>query len=129
VCVTPAAGFVQPYYGSLFGIVGGSVCKVLSGLKTRIGLDDALDAFVVHGIAGTTGSIMTGLFASSSVTELVGIQIKGGWVDGHYAQMWIQIVCVLATMAWSFIVTYVLLVVMNKIPQLRLRLDADEERL
>lgn len=83
VVITPASGFVEPLPALLMGLLGGVVCFWgATGLKRRMGWDDSLDAFGVHGVGGILGAILTGVFASSAVTgaatlpvlEQVGIQ-------------------------------------------------------
>ncbi len=68
VAVTPAAGFVAPLYAVVIGLVAGGICYTAVGVvKNRLGYDDALDAFGVHGVGGTWGAIATGLFATTAV--------------------------------------------------------------
>ena len=68
VCITPAAGFVQPMPALLMGLTGGIVCAIACGqIKGAFGYDDTLDAFGVHGVGGTLGAILTGVFATPRV--------------------------------------------------------------
>ena len=68
VAITPAAGFVAPLPSIIIGLVGGVVCYLaVAVLKERLGYDDALDAFGVHGIGGTWGAIATGIWATTEI--------------------------------------------------------------
>ena len=71
VCVTPAAGFVQPLSGIAMGLAAGLVCFLAcTTLKNRFGYDDSLDAFGVHGVGGTLGAVLTGVFATRAVWDV-----------------------------------------------------------
>jgi Amt family ammonium transporter len=83
VVVTPASGFVSPASAMMMGLVGGGVCYLAaSKLKAKFGYDDTLDAFGVHGVGGTLGVLLTGLFASKDVNSLIGSTFKP---DGVHA--------------------------------------------
>ena len=70
VCITPAAGFVQPMPAILLGLAAGVVCFfACSTLKLKFGYDDSLDAFGVHGVGGTLGAVLTGVFATRNVAD------------------------------------------------------------
>lgn len=70
VAITPACGFVTPFASIIIGLVGGAICFWgVSYLKAKLGYDDALDAFGLHGIGGTWGGIATGLFSTVSVNS------------------------------------------------------------
>jgi Amt family ammonium transporter len=71
VCITPAAGFVQPMHAIIMGVAAGLVCAVAcSMMKQKLGYDDSLDAFGVHGVGGTLGAILTGVFATRKVWDI-----------------------------------------------------------
>jgi Amt family ammonium transporter len=88
VCVTPAAGFVLPTWGIVMGLAVGVVCyTACTSLKSRFGYDDSLDAFGVHGVGGTLGAILTGVFATRATGATLSIDhgaalglIEGGGV-------------------------------------------------
>src|SRR6185295_3587725 len=68
VVVTPASGFVTPGSAMIMGLIGGAVCFLAAWkLKAKFGYDDSLDAFGVHGVGGTLGALLTGIFASKDV--------------------------------------------------------------
>lgn len=86
--------------------------------------DDALDVFAVHGMGGIVGNILTGIFAQKRYAD----EIDGGWLDQNWMQVVYQIVDTLAGLIWSFVVTFLILWVMNKMPGLSLRVDIETER-
>ena len=129
VGITPAAGFVPCWASPIFGFFSALACYLFVSVKVRIGLDDSLDCFGVHGIGGFAGNILTGVFASKQFTALDGTfnSMEGGWIDGNFMQVPIQLAASLAGFAWSFLMTYAMLWIMNKMPYLSLRLTHDKE--
>ena len=118
VCITPAAGFVSPMSAALLGGAAGVVCFGGVLLKSKLGYDDALDAFGVHGIGGAVGAILTGVFASAGWNSAV---TKMG------AELVIeQAIGVGVTAVYSIGVTFVLLKVLDA--TMGLRVDEDVER-
>lgn len=116
VAITPAAGFVTPMGAIGIGIGAGVACYIfVSVLKPLFGYDDALDAFGVHGIGGIWGALATGIWA----TKLVNPAGADGLLHGNLVQLWIQLKAVLATMAYSFVVSFVLLKLVNLVCGLR----------
>jgi len=116
VAITPAAGFVTPMGAIGIGIGAGIVCYIfVSVLKPLFGYDDALDAFGVHGIGGIWGAIATGIWA----TKMVNTAGADGLLHGNPVQLWIQLKAVLATMAYSFVVSFILLKLVNLVCGLR----------
>jgi len=111
VCVTPAAGFVQPISGILMGLAAGVVCfYACTAIKNRFRYDDSLDAFGVHGVGGTLGAILTGVFATRAVNNVadgdpVGLVEGGSVIVGQIAAT--AITWVLAVVA-TFIILKVL---------------------
>ncbi len=118
VVITPAAGFVTPGWALLMGLSAGLVCYGGVMMKHRLGYDDSLDAFGVHGVGGAWGAIATGIFATVGATGLIG---------GNFHQLWVQLVGVLAAGAYAVVVTLALLFVLGK--TMGLRVDKDEERM
>lgn len=129
VGITPACGFVSPASALAIGALTALVCHFAVELKHKLGYDDALDCFGVHGVGGFVGCILTGIFAQSSIATLDGAVISGGWLDKNWIQVPIQLGGAAAGAAWSFAVSFILLWVMNKIPGLALRLPKDAEML
>jgi len=120
--ITPASGFVLPWHGVVIGIAAGSICYwACTRLKNRCGYDDSLDVFGVHGIGGITGTLLAGVFAVASVGDTAGL------LEGHPQQVLIQLYGVVATLAWSGVVTLVLLKVIAFF--LPLRVPHEHERI
>ena len=105
VVITPAAGFVQPGAAILMGIAGGLICYLGVMMKAKFKYDDSLDCFGVHGIGGTTGALLTGVFATVGAT---------GLLSGNGKQFVIQLTAVGAAAAYAVAVTLVISFVIDK---------------
>ncbi|KAI0848556.1 ammonium transporter [Daldinia vernicosa] len=128
VAITPAAGFVTPWAAVIFGIVGGIGCNFATKLKFVMGVDEALDIFAVHGIGGIIGNLLTGLFAADYIAALDGFtEIPGGWINHNYVQLGYQIADCVAGFSYSFVLTCVILFLLNLVPGLSLRVSAENE--
>ncbi|KAF9361712.1 hypothetical protein BGX26_000067 [Mortierella sp. AD094] len=128
VAITPASGFVGPPASVAIGFLGALACNMAVRLKVYLKYDDAFDVFAVHGIGGIVGNILTGVFAQSYIAGLDGVTvIPGGWLDGNWIQVGYQLADSTAGLTWSFVVTYLILIIMNKIPGLNLRADPSQE--
>jgi Amt family ammonium transporter len=117
VCITPAAGAVTPVAGILLGLLGGFVCYQACMLKSKFGYDDALDAFGVHGVGGTLGAVLTGVFATQLVVP--GAASAQGLLEGNAQQVVNQVVGVLASGLMGIIGTFVILKVIDSVVGLR----------
>lgn len=105
VGITPAAGFVTPIWGMVIGAIAGFVCYLAcTKIKNAFGYDDSLDAFGVHGVGGTVGAILTGVFATTTVNSLG----QDGLLYGNTALVMNQIVGVAASAAYAGIGTLIL---------------------
>lgn len=118
VVITPAAGFVTPGWALLMGLSAGCICYVGVMMKHRLGYDDSLDAFGIHGVGGAWGAIATGIFATVGATGLIG---------GNLQQLWVQLVGVVAAGAYAVVVTMILIFVLGKL--MGLRVEKDDERM
>jgi len=117
--ITPASGFVGPVGALVIGILAGCVCFFATQfIKRSLKIDDSLDVFPVHGVGGTLGLILTGIFASDSLGGL-------GLKTGIGAQVLTQLTGVVATILWCGVVSFVLLLVLDK--TLGLRVSSDDE--
>ena len=121
VVITPAAGFTLPMYAILMGFIGGVVCFFsATWMKHKLGYDDSLDAFGVHGVGGTLGAILTGVFcttlANSSMTDAM-----KGVVQGSFGQVTTQIMATLLTWVIGAAVSLVLLKIVDKLVGLRVK--------
>ena len=119
--ITPASGYVGVGGALFIGISAGFVCFFATQyVKRKLKIDDSLDVFPVHGVGGVTGSLLTGVFAASN---LGGMGLANGVSIGH--QVGVQALAVLATIAWSAALSYLILKGLDK--WLGLRVSADEE--
>ena len=125
VAITPAAGFVDTTGALAIGIGAGVICYGGILARKRMGFDDSLDVWGVHGIGGTFGAIATGLFATSSVNGLVTNQ--GLFYGGGVTLLTAQLIAVGVVWALAFGVTFIVLKVLGKITPLRM--TKDEERI
>ena len=115
VAITPASGFVGPVASILIGAAAGVLCFLACHLKARLGYDDSLDVVGVHGVGGTWGALATGLFASKAVNDAG----ANGLFYGNPGQLGVQAVGVLATWAFAFVGSLVLLKVVDALVGLR----------
>ena len=126
VAITPASGFVQPMSALLIGVLAGAFCSLMVfEVKSRLGYDDSLDAFGVHGAGGTLGALLTGIFAVAAINPAFGLNSAGkpnptGGIDGHWAQLGNQVAGVAVAWVLSAVGTLVLLFIVDKIIGLRL---------
>jgi len=121
VAITPASGFVTPMPAILIGLVAGALCYTAVSLKPRFGYDDSLDVVGVHCVGGTFGAIATGLFATVAVNAAG----ANGLFYGNPALLGKQVVAVLVSLTYSFVVSFILLKVLDKV--MGLRVDEEEE--
>ena len=113
VAITPAAGTVGPMGALVIGTVSGVVCFFCAtSLKRKLGYDDSLDAFGVHGIGGIVGALLTGIFAAPMLGGF-------GEVENIGLQLWIQFKGVLFTVVYTGIVTYLILKAIDLVMGLR----------
>jgi Amt family ammonium transporter len=118
VAITPAAGTVGPMGALIIGAVAGVICFFCAtSLKRKIGYDDSLDAFGVHGVGGIVGALLTGIFAAPALGGFGTVTDIGG-------QLWIQLKGVLFTLVYTGILTFVILKVIDMVMGLRV---SDEE--
>lgn len=121
VAITPAAGFVNISGAIVIGLLAGVVPYfAVAVLKPRLGYDDALDAFGIHGIAGLLGAILTGIFADPSINEA-----GKGLLYGNLGQLITQIIAAVATIIYVSICTLIIFLVIKAITGIRV--DAEEE--
>jgi len=128
VCITPASGYVQPMPAIGMGVAVGIICFLAcTKLKAMFGYDDSLDAFGVHGIGGTLGAILTGVFATKHVcdTTLVSDGKAVGLIDGRTELLIGQLVAVGVTWALALVATFIILKVLDV--TMGLRVSQEEE--
>jgi len=122
VAITPAAGFVSPLSSILIGVIVAIVCyAAVAIVKIKLAYDDSLDAFGVHGVGGTVGALLTGLFAQ----KVINAAGNNGLFFGNPSQLVTQAIGVVATMAYSIAVTFILLKILDA--TIGLRVDDEDE--
>lgn len=127
VCITPAAGFVNPMPALLMGALAGLFCYVAcSWLKHKIGYDDALDAFGVHGVGGTLGAVLTGIFATRACWDIADGQPLG-LIEGNSSTIVGQLAATLVTYVFAGVGSLILLKAIDLAIGLRVS-AADEQR-
>jgi Amt family ammonium transporter len=128
VAITPGSGFVPAWAAVIFGVVGGVACNYATKLKFVLHIDDSLDIFAIHGVGGLVGDLLTGLFAADYIAHLDGFSvIDGGWINKHYIQLAYQLCDGVTGMTYSFVLSCIILFVINFIPGLHLRASEQEE--
>jgi Amt family ammonium transporter len=126
VCITPASGYVTPMPAIIIGALAGGVCfAACTWLKAKFKYDDALDAFGVHGVGGTLGALLTGVFATRAVLNLNGGKPMGMIDDGNVRLLGAQIVAVLVTWVYAAVMTLILLKLLDNL--IGLRVSQEEE--
>jgi Amt family ammonium transporter len=111
--ITPAAGFVPVWAAMIIGIASGIICYVAVHYKNKLGWDDALDVWGVHGMGGVTGTILLGVFASEAING------QSGLLEGNSAFFFKELIAVVIASAYAFFFTYLMLVVINKITKVK----------
>ena len=119
--ITPGAGFVKPWSALIIGLVAGIACYFAVQVRKKLDWDDALDVWGVHGVGGIIGTILLGVFASKSVNGVSGL------IEGDLYQFGIQLFGTVLASVYAFIVTMLILKVVNKF--LPVRVSREEERL
>jgi ammonium transporter, Amt family len=121
VVITPAAGFVTVGGALAMGLIGGVVCFWgITALKRILKADDSLDAFGLHGVGGIVGAILTAFFASEFI-------MGDSAPTNVMSQLWIQVEGVLATIAYSAVMTFIILKIVDVV--IGLRVESDDERM
>ena len=124
VAITPAAGFVGPKGALAIGVLSGIVCFWgATSLKHKLGYDDSLDVFAVHGLGGITGAILTGVFAVEAIGGTAGA------IEGNVAQVGTQFYGIIATILWSAVATAVIIFILDKTIGIRVDNDSEAEGL
>jgi Amt family ammonium transporter len=123
VAVTPAAGVVQPYGAMILGIVASMVCYMAILFKNKLGYDDSLDAFGIHGVGGITGAVLLSFFIRPSWMAYAAILAGGSWTVWN--QLGIQVFAVLTAIVYAGAMTFILIYTLNKF--MRFKSSEDEE--
>jgi len=122
VAITPASGFVGPMGAIAIGLGAGVFTFYAVRIRHKFGFDDALEVMAVHGIGGIWGAIATAIFAM----QISGVNVSV--IDGEFELLGFNVIATIATIAYSFVVTFIILKILDVIPGLGLRADeADED--
>ncbi|GCE28920.1 ammonium transporter [Dictyobacter alpinus] len=123
VAITPASGFVGPVASIAIGIIAGIVTYLMLFLRSKFtNIDDTLDVWAAHGMGGVTGAILTGVFAEKAINSAG----NNGLLFGNPGQFGTQVLAVLVTLVYSFILTFILFKLLSP---LGLRVPAEDEEL
>jgi ammonium transporter, Amt family len=125
VAITPACGFVGPISAIIIGLAGGAVCYFAVSLKSKLGYDDSLDVVGVHAVGGTLGALMTGLFAS----KLINSAGNDGLFFGNPGQFGTQVLSVIVAWVYSFVVSWIILKILDATMGLRVSEEEESEGL
>jgi len=121
VAITPAAGFVSPVSALLIGALAGVICYGGVLMKARLGYDDSLDVVGIHGLGGTWGALATGLWATTRVNP----GGANGLFYGNPGQLWVQFISIVATFIFAFVLTGILLKLIDLV--MGLRVETEDE--
>ncbi len=124
VAITPAAGVVQPYGALILGAISSIICYLFIVYKEKLGYDDTLDAFGIHGVGGIVGAIMLTFFIRDSWMENAAVLAGGSW--SIWQQLGVQVAAVAIAILYAAIVTLVIIWVINKVMGFR---SSDEDEL
>ena len=106
VVITPGCGFVDQTGAFFMGVIAGPCCYFSIKIKEKMGFDDALDAFGVHGVGGVVGGILTGFFANKNIS---GKEEVNGLFYGRPEQVYIQLYGIVVIASYSFVMTIILI--------------------
>jgi Amt family ammonium transporter len=123
--ITPAAGFVSPANAAIIGIVSGIVCYYAVSLKNKLHWDDSLDVWGVHGVGGTIGTIMLGVFGSVAINS----NGTNGLLYGGVSFFFTQLISVLVVCLYAFLFTYAMLWLINLVTPVRVTKEIEENGL
>ncbi|WP_279341718.1 ammonium transporter [Mesoterricola sediminis] len=122
--ITPAAGYVSPATAALIGVLSGVICYYAVALKNRLGWDDALDVWGVHGVGGFIGIIFLGLFANKAWNPSI---VTNGLLTGGGTSFLVkQITAVAVSSAWAFVFTYGMLWIIDRITRVKVEEGVEE---
>jgi len=128
--ITPASGFVLPWHGVVIGFLAGCLCFwACTSLKLRLGYDDSLDVFGVHGVGGALGTLLTGVFAVAAISATPDNAGYSGLIEGNPRQVLVQLYAVAAVIIWSGGISFVLLKIIEFLVPLRVNKQNEIEGL
>jgi Amt family ammonium transporter len=119
VVITPAAGYVQPWASAVIGVITAFVCYGAVQLRMKFGWDDALDVWACHGVGGTLGTILTGVFAATAVNGVSGL------IEGNLHQFGVQLLAAVFVVVYAFGATWLILKIQNHFSSVRVPEDVE----
>ena len=132
VAATPASGYITPWASVALGVVTGVLANFGTKVKYWIRIDDSMDVFAEHGIAGMIGLFFNGIFGAEYIIGLDGVNvgtIPGGWIERNWKQLYIQVAYIAAATAYAFVMSAIIALIINYIPGLHLRASEEAELL
>lgn len=130
VAATPASGIIPMWASVVLGVVAGAVCNFSTQIKYLVSIDDSMDVFAEHGVAGIIGLLFNALFGADWVIGLDGsTEHPGGWLSHNWKQIYKQIAYIAACFGYTFVVTVIIALAIDKIPYigpLRVNESAEE---
>ena len=117
--ITPAAGYIQPWSAAVIGVVTAFICYGAIQLRIKLNWDDALDVWGCHGVGGTLGVILTGVFAVSAINGVSGL------IEGNLRQFGVQVLAAVIVIVYSFGITWLILKIQNHFVPVRLPDDVE----
>ena len=129
VGITPGAGFVTPIAALLIGAITSTACFFAVSIKAKMQFDDSLDTFPVHGVGGTVGAILTGIFATKAVNPLFGKDVPVGLIDGNGGQVVNQLMAIAITYVLAGVGTFAILKLLSVFMPLRAKEESEYEGL
>lgn len=128
VAIAAPAGYIGPSSSIVVGMMAAAVSNVTISFRDKLPWDDGLDIFAGHATSGIVGVFLTGVFAQKTIASSDGFTvIEGGMIDRNWKQIYKQIAWIAAGASWSFIVTYLIMIVVNAIPFCSFRVDIESE--
>lgn len=123
-----AVGYVPVWAAIPFGVFGAAFANYGTKLKFVLQIDDALDIFAVHGVGGLVGNICTAFFAADYIAHLDGVtEISGGWINHNWVQLGYQLADSVSGGVYSFVMTTLILFILNLTPGMHLRATEEAE--
>jgi Amt family ammonium transporter len=128
VAATPCSGVIPLWASVVLGVVSGVVCNFSTQIKYLMNVDDSMDTFAEHGMAGIIGLLFNGIFAADWVIGLDGVtDHEGGWIDHNWKQLYKQFAYLCACCGYTFVMTVIICYGVNYIPGCKLRVSEDGE--
>lgn len=131
VAATPASGFINPHSAILLGVLSGVICNYSTKIKYLLRIDDTMDVFAEHGVAGIVGLIFNAFFGADYIIGLDGVNldVQAGWVNKNWVAMGWQIAYVLACCSYTWVMTCIICYALDYTPGLQLRATEQAELL